>query len=301
MHRHDHHHERFAASREEGLSALRLAIGTTGALLVVQVAGGWLAHSLALLADAAHLLSDLAGLVLAYTAARIASRPATLSKSYGFYRLEILAAVVNGTGLLLLSALILWEAWSRLRHPVAVQPGLMAGTAAVALAGNLFALAALRRVRGGSLNVRAATLEVFSDTLGAVGVLAAAGVIAATGWVAADPVLSALLALFIVPRTVHLLREAVHILLEGTPRELDHGTVAAEILATEGVAAVHDLHVWSLTSGLPLLTAHVVVRDSACDDVLDRIGRRLADRFGITHSTIQIEHEDRAEREHVHS
>lgn len=299
MHRHPHPHG-FGASREAGLSALRLAILATALLLVVQVVGGLLAHSLALLADAAHLLSDLAGLVLSYTAARIALRPATFTKSYGFYRLEILAAVVNGTILLLLSAAILWEAWIRFRHPVALDPKVMAGTAALALAGNLVPLLALRKTRAAGLNLKAAYLEVLSDTLGAVGVLGAAVLILATGWVAADAVLSALLAFFIVPRTVRLLLEAVHILLEGTPREMDHGTVEAEIRATAGVIAVHDLHVWSLTSGLPLLTAHVVVKDGGCDDVLERICARLTERFGITHSTIQIEHEDRAAREHVH-
>jgi cobalt-zinc-cadmium efflux system protein len=300
MHRHDHHHG-FAATREEGLSALRLAIGTSVALLLVQIVGGLVSHSLALLADAAHVLSDVVALVLSYAAARLASRPATLSKSYGFYRLEILAAVVNGTVLLLLSAVILWEAWQRFRHPVALHPGVMAGTAGLALAGNLVALLALRRTRAGGLNLRAAYLEVFSDTLGSAGVLLAAVVVMATGWVRADPLLSALLALFIVPRTIHLVNEALHILLEGTPRELDHGTIEAEIRGTAGVVAVHDLHVWSLTSGLPLLTAHVVVDETACDDVLARVSARLTERFGITHSTIQIEHEDRAASEHVHA
>lgn len=300
MHDHAHPHHHFRAGRESGLKALLFAIVTTGTLLVVQVVGGLLAHSLALLADAAHLLSDLVALVLSYAAARIASRPATLHKSYGFYRLEILAAVVNGTVLLLLSAVILWEAWERFRHPVALKPGLMAGTALLGLLGNVVALAALHRNREGGLNLRSAYLEVLSDTLGSVGVLLASLIVLATGWVRADAVVSALLALFIVPRTLRLLNEAIHVLLEGTPRELDHGTIENDIRATDGVLNVHDLHVWSLTSGLPLLTAHVVVKDGACDDVLERICTRLEERFRITHSTIQIEHEDRAAREHLH-
>jgi cobalt-zinc-cadmium efflux system protein len=174
----------------------------------------------------------------------------------------------------------------------------MLAVAAVALSVNLVSLRALKREGGGGLNVRAAYMEVFADMLGAAGVFIAALVILPTGWVAVDPILSALLAVAIVPRTIALLKEALHVLLEGTPPGLDHGTIEGEIRGMAGVQDVHDLHVWALTSGMPVLTAHVVVCDTCdCDDLLDRVSRRLKEAFSIAHTTIQIEHSDRARTE----
>ena len=297
---HDHSFPHAQDQDNSPLRALRIAITVTAILLVVQVVGGFLSSSLALFADAAHLLADLGGLVLSYVAARLTLRPATPSKSYGYHRAEILAAVLNGTVLLALSVFILIEAYARLRSPASVRPFIMGGAALIGLAGNLISLAALRRPPAGGLNLRAAYLEVLADTLGTLGVLVASAVIYATGFVAIDPILSALLALAIVPRTVRLVGEGLHVLFEGTPRGLDHGLIETAILAVPGVAAVHDLHVWALGSGIPVLTAHVVVEgEGACDDLLDRVTLRLKDEFSIDHTTIQIEHADRAHREDV--
>lgn len=272
----------------------------TAVLLLVQFVGGLLASSLALMADAAHLLADLGAMGLSYAAARLTERPATPSKSYGFHRAEVLAAVVNGVLLLGISAFILYEAYARLRSPSPIKPVLMFLTALAGLGGNLIALTALKTHGQGNLSMRSAYLEVLADTLGTVGVLVASVIIYTTHFEAADPILSAILACAIIPRTLRLLNEGLHILLEGTPRHLDHGSIENSILDVDGVAAVHDLHVWQLGSGIPILTAHVVVKDGAgCDDLLDRITQRLAREFAIDHTTIQIEHSDRAAREEV--
>jgi cobalt-zinc-cadmium efflux system protein len=289
---HEHTHDPEGAAR-----ALLIALVSTAVLLVLQTVGGILAKSLALLADAGHLLADLGGLALSYTAARLASRPATPHRSYGLYRVEILATLANGVVLLGIAGFILFEAWERVRNPEPVRPLLMLGVAATALAGNLVSLRALKQT-GSSLNLRAAYLEVLADTLGAAGVFVAALIILPTGWVAVDPILSAVLAVAIVPRTISLVKEALHVLLEGTPPGLDHREIEEEISSMDGVAGVHDLHVWSLTSGVPVLTAHVVVAEGlVCDDLLERVTHRLKQAFAIDHVTIQIEHADRAERE----
>jgi cobalt-zinc-cadmium efflux system protein len=301
VHQHSHTHPHVAIGRADGATApaLRIALITTAVLLLVQVAGGVLSKSLALLADAAHLLTDTFGLALAYTAARLAQRPATPQRTYGLFRVEILATLVNGVALLVVSGFLLYEAVDRLRHPHPLQPKIMLAFAAVSLVGNLVALSALRRTGSDNLNLRAAYLEVVADTLGTAGVLIAAVVILASGWIAVDPILSGLLALAIVPRTAHLVKEALHVLLESTPPGLDHALICAEIRGVAGVSDLHDLHVWSLTSGMPVLTAHVVTAAplESCDDLLDRISQRLKEVFGIDHVTIQIEHADRARKE----
>lgn len=293
MHEHAHGHPRDGGA----LGALRIALLLTGALLVLQVVGGFLSKSLALLADAAHLLTDLGGLALAYTAALLAQRPATRKRTYGLYRVEILAALANGVVLLLLSGFIVFEAIQRLRQPTPLDARWMLGVALVSLVGNFVSLSVLRTRHRGSLNLKAAYLEVLADTLGAAGVAVASIVILATGFTAVDPALSVLLAIAIVPRTLKLLHEALHVLLEGTPPGLDHEAIEAELQSIDGVTAVHDLHVWALTSGVPVLTAHVVAGDPACDDLLDRVTTRLKEEFGIEHVTIQIEHVDRERRE----
>lgn len=293
MHDHAHGHARDPGA----LRALRVALLLTGALLVLQVVGGLLSRSLALLADAAHLLTDLAGLALAYTAALLAQRPATRERTYGLYRVEILAALANGVVLLGLSGFIVYEAIQRLRQPTPLDARWMLGVAVVSLAGNFVSLSVLHERHRGSLNLKAAYLEVLADTLGAAGVAVGSIVILGTGFTAVDPALSILLAIAIVPRTLKLLHEALHVLLEGTPPGLDHEEIETELRSVDGVTAVHDLHVWALTSGVPVLTAHVVAKEGACDDLLDRVTARLHDTFGIEHATIQIEHVDRARRE----
>jgi cobalt-zinc-cadmium efflux system protein len=293
-------HDHALVHRGSALGALRVALVTTAVLLFLEIGGAVLAGSLALAADAAHLLADLGGLALSYTAAHLALRPATAKRSYGLHRVEILATLANSALLLCLSGFITYEAVLRLSSPPPLKTGWMLGVAATAVVGNLIALTALRQHAGRSLNMRGAYLEVLADTFGALGVLVAAAVILPTGWTIIDPILSCVLSLAIVPRTFRLLWEAVHVLIEGTPSGLDCPAIESAIKDVAGVAAVHDLHVWSLTSGIPVLTAHVVAEDDGGDDLLDRISERLKELFEIEHTTIQIERVDRTTREHPH-
>jgi len=293
-HAHSHPHSPARADAPR----LAAVLGLSVVVFVLELAGGLASGSLALLADAGHVLADMAGMTLALVAIWIGSRPASRDRTFGYLRLEILAAVVNAGLLFAVAGFILYEAWRRLVHPEPVRPYVMLAIASVAICGNLVALQALRKTGGGGLNVRAAYLEVFADTLGSAGVFIAALIIIPTGWVAADPVLSGILGIAIVPRTIGLLKDALHVLLEGTPQGLDHGVIEGELKSVDGVAAVHDLHVWCLTSGVPVLTAHVVAGDGSCDDLLERVLARLRDAFAIEHATIQIEHSDRADSEH---
>ena len=245
------------------------------------------------------------GLALSYTATKLALRPATPHRSYGLYRAEVLAALANSALLLVLSGVLLVEAYGRLRHPSPLQSGTMLAVAVLGLVGNGISLWALHHGRDSSLNLRAAYLEILADTFGVLAVLVGAVIIRATGFVAVDPILSALLSIAIVPRTIKLVREALHVLLEGTPPGLTHDAVEAEMRAVPGVVGVHDLHIWLLTSNVPVLTAHVVTSGASgtpgggpgCDDVLDKIVARLHEAFEIDHTTIQIEHESRESRE----
>ncbi|HEV8423767.1 MAG TPA: cation diffusion facilitator family transporter [Actinomycetes bacterium] len=283
-----HEHVWSAAATQRGRLAVVFAI--TVAVLVVQVVGAALSGSLALLADAGHVLADGAGIGLALLAIRFAARPATPQRTFGYYRLEILAAVVNAVLLFGVAGFVLVEAWRRLTDPPAVASGLMLGVAAAGLAANSVSMWLLRHGQQHSLNLRGAYLEVWGDLLGSVAVLAAAAVIAVTGFDAADPIASALIGLFILPRTWRLLREAVDVLLEAAPKGVDLSEVRRHLLETRGVADVHDLHAWTITSGLPVLSAHVVVdRGVDTGKVLDGLGACLAGHFDIEHSTFQLE------------
>jgi cobalt-zinc-cadmium efflux system protein len=271
---------------------LALTVGLTGAVLVVELVAGLLTGSLALLADAAHMLTDVGGLGLALFAIWIAHRPPTPAKTYGYYRAEILAALVNALLLLLVAGGILAEAWQRLRAPSEVLAGPMAVVAAVALGVNLLSAALLHAGAGHSLNVRAAYLEVVSDALSSLATLVAAGVVLVSGWTGADPVAGVLIAVLIVPRTWSLLRQAVNVLLEGTPPHLELGEIEAAMCAVAGVRRVHDLHVWTLTSGREAMSAHVVVDDvGQSERLLDALHALLHARFGIDHTTVQLETE----------
>jgi len=298
-HGHSHSHTALAASR----GRLKLVLAILLVVLVAEVVGGLLAQSLALLADAGHLLSDVAGVALALVAATFAARPATPERTFGFQRAEILAAVVNGVLLLGVGLTIIGLSVWRLRDPVESEPGLMAVLGTAALVANGAALLLLRQGARHSLNLRGAYLEVLSDALGAAGVLVAAAAIALTGTRYADPVASLLVGLLIVPRTVHLLREAVDVLLEATPRGVDLEEVRARLLEVEGVAACHDLHAWTITSGAPVLSAHVVLTDEVWDSggapaALDRLAHCVADTFALEHTTFQLEHATHVEHEH---
>jgi len=283
-----HDHKLSSAAAQRGRLVAVFAI--TLAVLVVELVGAALSGSLALFADAGHVLADGAGIGLALLAIRFAARPATPQRTFGYYRLEILAAVVNAVLLFGVAGFVLVEAWRRLAEPPEVASGLMLAVAAVGLVANAVSLWLLRDGQQRSLNLRGAYLEVWGDLLGSVAVLAAAAVIAVTGFRAADPTASALIGVLILPRTWRLLREAVDVLLEAAPKEVDLDEVRRHLLETRGVTDVHDLHAWTITSGLPVLSVHVVLeRDADAGRVLDGLGDCLAGHFDIEHSTFQLE------------
>jgi cobalt-zinc-cadmium efflux system protein len=285
-----HAHRETAASRSRG--ALVAALALTGGYMVVEVIGAYLTGSLALFADAAHMLADVGGLALALFAIWVASRPPTPAKTYGYYRAEILAALLNALVLLAVATAVLFEAWERLLHPRPVLAGPMLAVGALGLVVNLVGAWLLHRDAAHSLNIRAAYLEVLSDAVSSLGVIIAAGVVLATGWMPADALVGVGIALFIVPRTWGLLRQAVNVLLEGVPAHLDLSAIEEAMTQVPGVVRVHDLHVWTLTSGREAMSAHVVVVDvRESDRLLEALHGVLHARFGIDHTTIQLETE----------
>ena len=288
-----------AASARRGRLVVVFAI--TAVVFLLELAGGVVANSLALLADAGHMATDLGAIGLALAAIWFAQRPASRDRTYGYLRLEILAAVVNAVVLFGIAAFVLFEAWQRLSEPPAIQSGLMLVVALVGLAANAISLALLHDAQRESLTMRGAYLEVLGDLAGSVAVIVAAVVIAATGWTPADAVASAVIGLLIIPRTWRLLRDAVDVLLEATPKGIDLADVRAHILAATGVADVHDLHAWTITSGVDVLSAHVVLAPGAdAPSVLDELCRGLSGRFDIEHSTFQLETADRRRLEEAH-
>ncbi|MEX2238074.1 MAG: cation diffusion facilitator family transporter [Dehalococcoidia bacterium] len=296
-----HGHGFSAAAAHRGRLAMVMAITST--FLVVEVVGGLLTGSLALLADAGHMFADVAGIGLALGAIWLAGRPANSERTFGLYRMEILAAGANAVLLLGVSAFVLYEGWRRLSDPPEVESALMLGVALAGLAANTFSMWLLRRAQAESLNMRGAYLEVMGDLLGSVAVVVAAVVIATTGWDYADAAASILIGLLILPRTWSLLREAVDVLLEATPRNLDLTEVRRHITETPGVADVHDLHAWTITSGLNVVSAHVVLHEGADPaEVLNCLCVCLSGNFDIEHSTFQLESSDRRrleERSHA--
>ncbi len=281
---------------------LLTVLGITLAVLVAEVVGAVLTGSLALLADAGHVFTDSAGIGLAVLAVTFAARPATAQRTYGYYRLEILAAMLNALLLVGIAVVVLVEAWRRWADPPPVEGGLMLVFAAVGLVANIAAALVLRGGAQHSLNVKGAYLEVLGDLLGSLAVIVAAIVISLTGWLRADVVASVVVALLILPRTWVLLREAVDVLLEATPKGVDMTEVRAHLLSTPGVVDAHDLHAWTITSGMPVLSAHVIVSEEALADggggrVLDALGRCLADHFDVEHCTFQLEPAGHAEHE----
>jgi cobalt-zinc-cadmium efflux system protein len=273
--------------------ALWLTFALTSGYLVVEVVAGLLTNSLALLADAGHMLTDVGGLGLALFASWVSQKPATPEKTYGFYRVEILAALANAIVLFGVSGYILYEAYRRFQDPPEVASLPMAGVAVVGLVVNLIGWRILRAGAEESLNLRGALLEVMSDALSSIGVIAAGAIMWLTGWRYADPLVSAFIGMFILPRTWRLLGQALNVLLEATPAHISLPAVEQAMLEVEGVARVHDLHVWTITSGVDALSAHIVLRPGtaagASTATLKRLAERLKQRFGIAHSTIQVE------------
>ncbi|MGY1742684.1 MULTISPECIES: cation diffusion facilitator family transporter [unclassified Blastococcus] len=290
-HGHGHAHGTAAAGQRRRLAVV---LALTVAVLGAEVVGAVVSGSLALLADAGHMATDALGIGLALGAVSLAQRPPRGRRTFGWQRVEILAAVANGCLLLGVGGYVLVEAVRRIGDPPDVHAGVMLLAAGAGLVVNLIGLALLHRGRGESLNVRGAYLEVLSDALGSVAVIAAAAVIAVTGWTPADTVASLLIGCLVLPRAWSLLREALDVLLEAAPRGVDLADVRAHILEVDGVLGVHDLHAWTITSGLPVLSAHVVVTDEALDGghggrVLDALCACLGDCFDVAHCTFQLE------------
>ena len=293
-----HTHATPAAANRNRLAAVFFV---TLGVFVFELVGGIAANSLALVADAGHLLTDVAGIGLTLVAIWFAGRPANLNRSYGLMRLEILAAVVNAMLLFAVAAFVLVEAWRRWNAPPEVSSGLMLAVAVIGLLANGVSLFVLRDAQRESLPLRGAYLEVLGDLVGSAAVIVAALVIAATGRVGADAIASVFIGLLILPRTWSLLKEAVDVLLEASPKGMDLGEVRSHILEAPGVADVHDLHAWTITSGVNVVSAHVVLEpDASPPAVLDYLCGCLSGDFDIEHSTFQLETSDRRRLETAH-
>ena len=286
--RHRHAHDHRSASRRALLIVLLLTLIFT----VVEVVGGMLTDSLALLADAGHMVSDVVAIALALIALTLAQRPSSPRRSFGFQRAEILAAFVNGLALVLVSAWIVWEAVRRLDDPPEILGGWMLVVALVGLTVNAVAAMILLRSGRESLNVDAAFRHVIADFLGSTGVLVAALVIVLTGWELVDPIVSILIAALIVASAWSILRDSTAILMEETPSGIDADEVARAIVEVDGVSSVHDLHVWRITSGFDALSAHVLVgQGEDCHARRRDVERMISERFGIAHTTLQVDHD----------
>ncbi len=288
-HSRSHGHSHGATHRKQ----LAIVLGLVTVYMVAEVVGGLLTNSLALLADAGHMLSDAAALGLSLFAIWIARRPATSTHTYGYYRTEILAALVNGATLVAISIYIFVEAYHRIGEPPEVQGGLMMAIATGGLVINLIGLWILNSGRSENLNVRGAWLHVLTDALGSVGAIAAGGLVWATGWHWADPVASIAIGVLVLYSAWALLKETVTVLMEGAPGHIDVLEVQGAICEVPGVRGVHDLHVWTITSGRVALSGHVVVSDAQFGQaMLGRVRSLVHDRFGIDHATIQLEQEE---------
>lgn len=283
---HAHQHSQSGSAKNK--RNLIIVFILTSTYLIAEVIGGFMTGSLALLADAGHMLTDVAGLALAIFAIWFSEKPANPSKTYGYYRVEILAAVANCVILIGISFYVLYEAYKRFTHPPEIQTTGMLIVAGIGLVVNLVGMFMLKAGSEESLNVKGAYFEVFSDMITSIGVIIAAIVMMTTGWYYADPLISAAIGLFILPRTWKLLMEAVGILLEGTPADINLATLRESVQATPGVGGVHDLHVWSLTSGVNAASMHVVLADGTYDEVLARVQTVLKEHK-IAHTTVQIE------------
>ena len=297
---HGHAHGGTATGRHRGRLVAVMAIST--GIAVLEIAGALISGALVLFADAAHMAADAAGVGLSLLAAYFATRPATDRRTFGYARAEILAATANALLLLGMAAFILIEAARRVATPPTVGSGLMVIFGFVALAGNGVSMILLRRAQAESMNTRGAFLEVASDTFGAVAVVLTGVIVATTGFTRADPIASLVVGAFILPRTWHLLRDAVDVLLEASPRGIDLAEVRRHMTELNGVCDVHDLHAWTITSGLPILSAHVVVDPGVLADgrsaaMLDALQECLRGHFDVAHSTFQLEPTGHADHE----
>ncbi len=281
--KHQHH-------RERSETDLKVAIGITGAWFLLEMAGGFYTNSLALIADAAHMLVDLAALTLSFFALKISARPATHKKTFGYLRAEILAAWINGVFLVLLSIYIFYEAYGRLLTPPRVKGLPMLIVAFSGLGANLATAVLLYRSQHESLNIRGAFLHVAGDTLGSVGAIAAGFAMVLWNWYLADPIVSVIVAVLILGSSWQLVRESTDVLLEAAPRNIHIPDILSDLGKIDGVLSVHDLHVWSITSGMPAMSCHVVIRRGIeAHHVLTAIGAMMRQKHSIDHTTVQIE------------
>ncbi len=288
MDTHQHSHHISASEKHKG--SMILVFFITSGIFIAELFGAFFSHSLVLLADAGHMFIDASGIALALFAIYIASRPASSTRTFGYQRIEILAATINALLLLGLSVFIIIQGTLRFVTPHEVEPNIMIIFGVVALIGNTFSLFLLHKGQHESLNVKGAFLEVFSDMLGAIAVIGAAVIIMISGWHQIDAVASIAIGLLIIPRAIHLLFSTLDVLLEAVPRNINIIDVRNHILEVSGVSDVHDLHVWLITSGIPVLSAHVVVdTDIRYPVVLDKLQKCLREHFDVEHSTFQIE------------
>lgn len=289
------HHAPFTAMKNGTVNnqhsrRLMMTMSLTFGFLLVEVVGSIWTGSLALLADAGHMLVDVAGVGMSLLAMWFARKPPSPTNTYGYMRLEILAALANGILLFGLAAFILYEAYDRLWSPPEILASPMLVIAVIGLGVNIINILLLHQASGASLNLRGAYLEVLSDAMASIGVILAALIIQTTGWTVADPLISGAIGLFILPRTWGLMRQAIHILLEGVPPHLDVREIEAAMRSSHGVNSVHDLHVWTLTSGKEAMSGHILVDDLADGQhIVKDLERLLKERFGIEHTTLQLE------------
>lgn len=283
----EHEHLSALSSR-----ALKICLSIVVVIMIVEIIGGLLSNSLALVGDAGHMLVDALALGLSLLAINIARRPATVTKTYGFHRAEIIAALVNGTTLILLSAFIFYKAYQRLKEPLEIHTPLMLTVAAIGLLANFIGIILLRRGGRFSLNIRAAYWHIIGDTISSLGVIAAAIVIMITGWTYADPLIAIVIGCIILWGAVQVAKESVDILLEAVPKQITVDKVSKTLKEVAEVEEVHDIHIWTITSGIYALSAHLVVKDlmvSQSTDIIENINRALGEVFNITHTTIQLE------------
>lgn len=291
-HGHDHCHDHFDSQREGNKKGLLIALFVTTGIMFAEFFGGLITNSLALLSDAGHMLSDASSLLLSVVALWIASRPATPKKTFGFYRFEVLAALFNGATLFVIAGFIVWEAFERFFEPPTVASGTMILIACIGLGANL--ISAWSLLRNGdvkdNVNVRSAYLHVLGDALGSVGAIIAGIVMLLFGWYIADPIISVIVALLILRSAWGVISHSLHILMEGTPPSVNQEDVKNALESIQGVIDVHDLHIWTITSGLHSLTCHLLVKEELhSQTILQEAIRTLSSRFHIDHSTIQIE------------
>jgi cobalt-zinc-cadmium efflux system protein len=287
-HNHDEHNQIRAAGRR----ALTLSLIITAGIMVVEAIGGILSDSLALLGDAGHMLVDALALALTLFALNIARRPATSTRTFGFLRAEIVAALINGSILVILSLAVFYESYQRFLNPPEVNTGLMIGIAAIGLAGNAAGIVLLRRTGKMNLNIKAAFWHVVGDTISSLGVIAAGVVIMLTGWSYADPLIAVIIGFIILYGAIQLVRESLNILLEAVPKEITVDKVTQALTTVENVVEIHDVHVWTITSGVYAMSAHLVVNDlmvSQTAQILEQVNSLLSEDYNITHTTFQME------------